>query len=188
MRVPYNYLGSFLLNGCEPLFLSVFDHEEDREFRFSDFVYCNIHMPILIQLRQRDMYSFWATGKYLEGDTSFEQECAKTLKYFYSDMADTLAAMLKYKPTSTGKVDIVTDIYDLTNYTVKTFVKSKVLEDISFILENSEERDNSSVGPDFLSRFTNSEIDRLVPTDALCSLATLAYTLSFDERVVMEVI
>lgn len=175
-------MSGFIISGYKPLYTHLF--ENDLVFTFENYVKCQVHLPLIIDLYGRNVYDYVKTLKHLEGSSSHKEECGKVLLFFYRDMMEMLCSVLKKNPTLNTNIRIQVDSRNL-NFPVAHVRLSTVLSDLKTMLDYGDSS-NSVIGAGIFTKFTYSEVSNLVPNKAL-ALASVLFRYSGMEATTLEV-
>jgi hypothetical protein len=164
-------MGAFLICSYKPLFISSFSR--DLEFSFTEYVDCNLDMPILMQVKGRDMYPFRECKKTLKGKEYNIDACKKVLDFFYRDLLDMCVQVVVHKPDTNIIISVDTNV-SWTQFSKRSFSLERAKEEVGYILKNNSLPSGSSIGLSFLNNFTLKQIDSLTPTPLLALIAILS--------------
>lgn len=176
--VPYSHMAGFIISGYRPLYISLFN--KDLSFTFEDYVKCNMHMPFMLDLHGRDSMTFYNTLKFIQGEDKYFIECGTTLRWFYSDMLDMLCSVLKHEPKLNHKIDIKVRFGREILFPKKSYQLESVKKELEGILFGNAEFSGNGLGGGVLVRFSDSEVDSLVPNNML-ALASILSQFSYTE-------
>lgn len=186
MIVPFSHMAGFMISAYKPLYMSLFD--KDLTFTFEDYVKCQIHMPMLLDLYERDIYLFSEASKFLKGDDRYVDSCGEVLKLFYKDMLDMLVRVIKVHPDIQHKIDIVVNFNRDTLFPTKRYSLEDAKEEMRKILTFEKDDWDSGLGAGVIIRFSESEAKTLEANNTLALASILTDVLhSESDPVILEV-
>lgn len=175
MIVPYSQYMGFIISGFRPLYVHLFNN--DLTFTFENYVKSQLHLQVVPDLYNRDIFTYAKALEYLRGNDQYLLECSYVLKYFYQDMTNMICNLLKVSPDIESKISVVSGLGRNSKIPTKKVELAKVVSQLDSSMSGSSyvSDDETIYSDGVFVKFTYDEVDKLKPNNLLALASILLY-------------